>query len=290
MPEDKLSQEEVDALLETPAEQPAAKPHLHATDLKTLGMCTMRYYFRRVENIIAPPGIAMVVGSSVHKSVERDMRSKMETTALAPLVELQEIAEAGVKLRFETGVAVDEKEAKVGEKVLRGKAIDKAVTLAALHHQTLAPSIEPTMVEEKWVIKMDGYPMDLEGQTDLEELNCIRDTKTSAKSPKADAADRSDQLTMYTLARHVHRRPWPKHLYLDTLVHLKTPKPVTQRTVRDEQDIEILLRKIQAAIEFIDAGKYFPCDPGVSWWCTPASCGYWKHCPYAKKPVSVPVG
>ena len=58
------------------------KPQFHATDLGMLDRCQMQFYYRRIENLIVPPAVAMVIGSATHRSVEANMRKKIETGKL----------------------------------------------------------------------------------------------------------------------------------------------------------------------------------------------------------------
>jgi len=262
------------------------KPALHATDLRTLSMCPVRYEFRRVKGIIAPPGIAMVVGTGVHKSVEHNMRSKMETGALVGISTLSDITRDSINEAFKQGVMLPKEEAARGAKVLRGEAVDKGVTLSSLHREELAPVIKPVAVERTWRLGLEGYPMDLTGTIDLQEKDAIRDTKTTGKTPPKDVADKSQQLTMYALgARYVDGK-LPKKLHLDYLVHLKTPKAKTLTTERTEGDLDLLLRRVESAIRLIEHGSFMPCDP-ENWWCSAKWCGYYDQCPYVKNPVTV---
>jgi RecB family exonuclease len=258
--------------------------------MNTLSRCEMQYFFRRVELRILPPAVAMVVGTATHKSVEANMQSKLKDGKLLEVAAIKEIAAVTLNQRWEAeGILLTDEEWAAGEKMVRGEAVDKAVNLSVCHHKVLAPTIRPTAVERKWVIELEGYPMDLGGQIDLQEKDCIRDTKTSAKSITQDVADKSDQLTMYALAGKVNDGAIPGSLALDNLVALKRgAKANTLWTKRDEQDVQIFLRRIERAIEVIQTGKFMPCSSD-SWCCNPKWCGYFSICPFSKKPVSVPV-
>jgi hypothetical protein len=264
------------------------KPQLHATDLGMLSLCPMQYHYRRVEGIIAPPGIAAIAGSGTHAGVEHSMRHKMETSELADLEAVQEVAKDAVNARWEEGVHLTDEDQTVPETKLRGQVVDKAVRLTSLHHKQLAPVIMPTQVERKWVVELDGYPMDLAGMIDLQEEHSLRDTKTAAKKPPAKTANVSQQITMYCLAASIIDGEIPEECWMDNLVDTKTPKVHSMRTTRDEEDVQILLRRVEAAIELIEGGKFYPCDPS-HWICDPKWCGYFERCPYSRHPVNVAV-
>lgn len=265
-----------------------AKKQLHQSSLSMLERCPMQFYYRYIENVIIPPAVAMVTGTGTHRSVECDMAKKIETGKLEDLDRLKDVAAQAVKAEFERGVTIDEEDKGRPLVDIRDESIRTAQDLGALHHDDLAPSLKPVAVERKWVLELTGHPYDLAGTIDLQEADSVRDTKTSKKTKNQAEADNSQQLTMYALAVKVIDQKMPSALYLDNLVALKTPKRVTLSTTRDDQDLQILLRRIERASEVIDAGKFMPCDP-TSWVCTERFCGFWSRCEFSKKPVSVPV-
>jgi len=265
-----------------------AKRQIHQSMLGMLERCPMQFYYRYVEGIVIPPAVAMVTGTGTHRSVERDMTRKIETGKLEDLDRLKDIAAEAVKAEFSKGVTVDDEEKERPLTELRDDSIRTAQELGALHHAELAPTLKPVAVERKWVLNLEGYPYDLGGTLDIQEAGSIRDTKTSKKTKNQAEADNSQQLTMYALAGKVIDQKMPPALYLDNLVALKTPKLVSFPTKRDQQDLDILLRRVERAIEVIDAGKFMPCDP-TNWVCSPKWCGYWTRCGFSKKPVTVPV-
>jgi hypothetical protein len=118
----------------------------------------------------------------------------------------------------------------------------------------------------------------------------VRDLKTSEKSPSKDAADRSQQLTMYALIRQAEVGALPVKLTLDYLV--RTParldrKHVPLDTVRDAEDVGALVHRINTAVEAVKRGVFMPTAPD-SWWCAPAWCEFYGSCVYVRRGDSRP--
>jgi len=278
-----------------PEEKPEepVKPQLHQSDMDTLSKCGVRYEFRRLKGIISPPGVALLVGTAVHKAAQADLRMKLESKFqdLMPIDDMQDLAAETLKKRWESeGCVLQDEEKLVGEKETRNQAINKAVRLAGVYHEDLAPHIMPTHVERKWVIELKGYPMDLSGQMDVQEVDSIRDLKTGSKAPIKTMADNSQQLTVYALAAQIIDGHMPERLLLDHCI--QTPKKkkayvATQQTFRTQADIQMLLNRLQCYITNIQKGAFIPANTS-DWWCSPKWCGYHSICPYAKRPVSVP--
>lgn len=263
------------------------KPHLSWSQMSMLSRCPVQFEWRYIKGVIRPPAVALIVGSGTHKSIEANMREKQEHGKLLPDNVVMDAARDAVNERWKEGVALDDEEKSRGEKSVRGDAVDTAVSLAYLHHTDLAPDIRPEHVEREWRIVIPEASRDIIGYIDIQEREdrnwTIRDTKTSGKSPPADAAWNSDQLTMYALASHVLDKRIPP-LALDYLVKTKTPKTVVQTTTRTIEDFQPLLARISVALKLIDAGVFMPCAQD-SYVCSRKFCGYWSQCVYARKRV-----
>jgi hypothetical protein len=171
------------------------------------------------------------------------------------------------------------------EKKLAAGAIDAAVTMAATHHASIAPTIEPKRIEEAFVIDIKGADLSLAGTIDVQQTNGhINDLKTTAKSPSAGVADRSIQMTMYHMGASVSFGQTPEQLQLDYLVNLKSgPKVVTQTTTRTQDDWLGLLMRVETCHDVIKSGLFPPTNPD-NWWCDERYCGYYNDvCPYGRR-------
>lgn len=256
-----------------------------------LSKCGEQYYRRYVKGEKVPPRVAMAIGSAGHKSIESNLKAVINSGEMLPVEQVQDVARDELEGIWKSGVALTKEEMAVGMKAIKGGAIDTAVALSALHRTDLAPKLKPTHVERKFVIKLDGFPLDLAGQIDIQESTArIRDTKTAAKSPSQAEADDSLQLTMYGLATKVIDGESPSEFFLDALVKTKEPKVVSVPTKRTNENYEMLLRRVERAALILEKGAFTPART-TDWWCSEKWCGYWDSCPFAqKRPISVGAG
>jgi len=269
------------------------KRQIHWSHVGAYLRCPEQYRRIYIEGERRPPGVALIVGSGTHESIEGNMLSKKDKGVLLPDDTVADLARDSVNRRWgEKGVELNDDEKAQGEANVKGEAVDMAVSLSLVHHKELAPEIEPAYVERPWVLELPGHPFYLAGRIDLQEkaqkgkkVGRLRDTKTSKRSPTKTQTDDADQYTMYALAAKVLDGAIPE-LCVDYLVKTKTPKAVTQHSTRDEADLQVLLRRVQVIAEAIETGVFVPCDRS-SWVCNPKWCGFFDSCPYAKGRVSV---
>jgi len=258
------------------------KKALHWSHLATFMRCAEQYYRRYILGQKIAPGIALIIGSSTHKSIESNMKNYIMTGELLPLEAILDIARDSVMHRWgDEGVTLMPEEKKKGEKKVRADAIDMAVGLSALHRKELAPTIKPTHVERPWKVMIKGYPYDLAGTIDLMEKDLLIDTKTAARTPPDSQIHSDHQLTVYAMAANVIDHKIPK-LRKDFLIKTKAPKVVQHTSTRDEKDFEVVLRRIETLSLAIQAGIFPPADP-TSWICSERFCGYYGTCKYIRR-------
>src|SRR5207244_7327628 len=131
---------------------------------------------------------------------------------------------------------------------------DFAVDLAEFHVQRVAPTVDPIAVERLIIVRPRDSDLEIHGTLDLiakpsgimdlGATEVIRDLKTSEKSPPADAAELSQQLTYYSLIRQAEGGAMPSRVGLDHLVRTpktSTKKYIPQRTTRDRADVVALV-------------------------------------------------
>lgn len=261
------------------------KPHLSASSIGTYERCPEQFRWRYVEGIKSPPGVAAITGKGTHKSIEGNMLAKLAGGAL-DIEAAKALARDGVMQAWEaeTPMLTDDDGS---EEQARGSAVDDAVSLAALHHAEVAPSIQPMAVERRVEIALSG-PFDLLGFIDIEEQKGVIDTKTSGKSPSADAAAKSTQLTIYDYARRMEGKE-SGFVRLDYLVKSKRPKYVPLVATRDEVDHDRMLARVARVAAAWQSGIFPFADPN-SWACSQKFCGFWDRCEQgARQAVSVAV-
>jgi len=256
---------------------------LSISRLNMLSRCPQQYEHRYVRGIVAPPGVALIVGKGTHRASASDLLAKMDSGSLLSGDEVKAIAADATKREWDAQeVALDDDEKAQGAEAVKGEAVDRSVTLATLYHEDIAPAIEPTAIEQGFTLPLPSGD-ELVGYIDLNTETRIRDTKTTGKSPEPEAADKSLQLTGYIWADwELSGRHAIKGGALDHLVSLKKPKAVTQETTRTPQDFDALHSRLDYAGQTIRAGLFAPCDPG-QWCCSPKWCGYWNVCPFGAR-------
>lgn len=259
-----------------------AKPHYSPSQLGMFGKCQLMWEWRYVKGIKKPPGIAAIVGTGTHKSIEANLRAKMAGKAM-PAQAAKEVAfDATAKAWEEAQPVVTDADSVQSV----GQAQDNAVALALLHHSQVAPGIVPIGVEEKGTLEPEGYDWSLLVYKDIVESGRIRDTKTTGKKPDDDAADRgsyADQLTTYHMVGGEDCQ-----VQLDFLVNTKTPYAHTlQGRQRTTDDHARLLDRYQRMHAQVQTGIFQPA-PADSWQCSRRWCGYFDECPHGAGTV-VPV-
>jgi hypothetical protein len=140
------------------------------------------------------------------------------------------------------------------------------------------------------------HSVSLENQiTSHSSLLVVRDTKTTTKSPSADAAEDSNQLVTYGLACLVLDKKIPNKTVLDYLV--RTPKRFDLKHVPREStctmdDINVLLFRFARAVHSwhtaCKTGSFLPANSD-DWHCSERFCGYWDLCPAAKRPKLIQI-
>lgn len=260
--------------------------HLSPSQIGMLGKCGEQYRRRYVEGERVPPGIAQIRGRATHSTNEKNLVHKLATGGLLPLDEIAQLAADQVKaeLAGEWVLGADYEDNGVTVAQARGIVTDEVVGLTRLHATELAPKAEPEALEVRVEVPAsDALPVKLVGVIDLiDRVRGVRDTKTAQKSPKAEAAHESDQLTAYDLMHRALKGAPPKNLGLDHLI--RTPKKgelrvVTQDTSRSIEDLGVFVRRANAALRSIETEVFLPA-PQDHWVCSTRWCGYAATCPY----------
>lgn len=272
------------------------KTQLHVTGLESLAMCGIAYERRYVRGEKVPPSASSVRGTAVHRSVDRNLRNKLESAAPIPLEQARDEARDSVVREWENGVRLTEEDREEG--LDRDKVVDTSVALAGLHHGKVAPMIQPAHVARKFVLDVDGLDIQLVGEIDIQtvaragrKVGRIRDTKTRAKSPNKSEVDESLQLSGYALAVKALDGELPESVGLDVLV--RTPargdlKFVPLDSIRGPEHLDPVLARLEHMAMIMKSGVFTPAPIGA-WWCSRKFCPYHDTCRFAARPVSVPV-
>jgi hypothetical protein len=265
-------------------------------------MCGEKYRRRYICGDKEPSSAALILGTSVHVVAANTLRAKLADTILkgddVKDAAAQTVNETWEKNEMESGVYIDPEEGKTPAKA-QGEVVDKAVGMCVCHAEEIAPAINPAKelpgghpgIEWPWVLTMNDLPYKIAGRMDVvEESGVIRDLKTAGRRPQAGKVVNDQQLSMYTLAYNVICGKMPTAVALDTIVGLKSgPVYDMQVSDRSQEDINVILAKIGAAIRAIEAEVFLPAND-EHWICCEKYCGFARDgsCPYFRKRVSVP--
>jgi hypothetical protein len=257
------------------------------TQLAMLQKCGVQYEFRYVKGIKAPPGIALIRGRGVDEATRLNLSQKVKSRQEAPEDVVADAAAQAVDEGFAGELALTEEEQTVGTDKLKGRTKDTAVGLALLHRAKVSPTFQPVAVQKKITLTPNPKALSksLVGYLDVEdEAGAVRDTKSSKRTPGGDAAEKSDQLTMYALLTKAQKGTLPSAVILDTLIETEAGNRSidTKRSVRTDADLDRLVLRLQAAEKSIQAGLFLPTNP-ESWWCSRNWCGYYRMCPFVKQ-------
>lgn len=260
------------------------KPRLHKSMIGMFDRCPRQYYYRYCEGLKLPPAAAMIAGAGVHVAAAADLTAKRDAGDLLPTQVVLDAARDAVNAEWEReGALLDPDERVLGEQQVRDQTVDTAVSLAALHHAELAPTVAPQHIERPFLVELKGFPVDLAGTLDLQEQSgTVRDLKTRSSAPPAGLADASLDLTCYGLAARALDGKAPPSLALDCLVKTKTPKLVSQSTTRSDAAYRAFLLRVEVISRAIESGVFPPCSP-ESWVCSERWCGYWPICEFGRK-------
>lgn len=263
--------------------------------LDLLARCGVAYEYRYVRGLKRPPGFALHVGRAVDASATANYRHRIEHAEPLPAEAVVDLARDTLEREIESaGVALTEEEARAGFAAVKGLAVDQATGGAFVHHAAVAPRRDPAHVQRRVELDLTGEDVGITCVVDLQERDGrVVDTKTSRRRPPADAADLSDQLSIYDLAIAVAENA-PEDLVrpvaLDYVVFRKggaepLPPLVSVRGAADRAQVAL---RMERALAVIRAGAFYPARP-TDWWCSQEQCGYWTLCPFARRQVSVAV-
>jgi len=227
-----------------------------------------------------PPGVALLLGTGVHRGAEHNFRQKIESHEDLPAAEIVEAAVSAFEAETHGEYALTDDEASVGAAKVLGQAKDKLADMAEVHAIEQAPDYQPLLVEHATRIEFPGATHDLLGITDLrDDKQRVTDFKTAARKKAQSEVDKSIQLTIYAAAYQIDHGEPCSEVRFDTITKTKTPQRQLLRSTRTRADFAALVARVNATLAGINAGIFVPASPG-DWVCDPKWCGYWATCPY----------
>lgn len=238
---------------------------LSATQVMMYRRCSLQYFFRYIVGLKMKPVGVMCKGRSVHRGVQVGYQHKAEKGELPPRAQvLQATAD-----EFDQVAPT----AKWDPNEVQGAVKDRAVMLTGLHYNSVAPTVDPILVEHRIQyeitpeITMDAY-LDV-----VESSGTIRDTKAVGRRVNKDVISQDLQLASYVIAAESVGLSVDM-VALDRLVDTRNARVQQIEMDRNEVETERAMHVTKAVAEGIDRRAFAPCDQltACGW------CGYRKIC------------
>jgi len=257
------------------------------SSLTTLLGCGERWRRRYIEQERVAPVPKQLRGRVVHEVAQHTHTQQLESKALPSVEQAHDEAATCFDAQWSEGVLLDPEEKAIGEERTKSTSKDFAIDLAGYHVQTVAPRITPIAVEEHMTVVPANSDLIIHGIIDLIALSPagdeIHDLKTAERSPSADTADKSSQLSFYSLLWYTDTGHFPHRLTLNTLVRTPTrneKKFIPLHTTRDQEDMNVLIARLNTAVDTVKAGRFLPA-PADSWLC--GYCEFRNSCPFVRR-------
>lgn len=236
---------------------------LSASSLQTYLRCPKQWYFAYVAEYRNPPSIKQVLGIAAHEAIEANMAQKVWTWEDLPVSDVLD----AFSTSYDRG-SVEVERADEDP----GKAKDSGVKLVRLHHEQVAPAIQPAMVEEPIQFEINGVPYS--GIIDLvDDRGKVRDWKTTGKSPSP--GQYMLNMVGYAIGYRQATGQVESEVVLDYLVRTTKPKhvPIASGGPVSDEAIVRFSSVVRDVADAINAGSFVPnglANGACSW------CGY-KH-------------
>ena len=237
--------------------------------------CPSQFMYRYLEGLKERPNSNLIVGRGTHGGLEWSHKEALKVGNQPKLRYVIDATAAAVDAALKE-VPASEIEWKNGDS--SGKVLDDSVSLVSVYDDVRA-GIRPTKVEEGFEIALKGTDYSIVGRIDLFTAGGeLVDYKTSARTPSDNAAEVSDQLTLYDIDRNA------TSLEIHALVRTKTPQvKIIKSAPRSPERVTDLLQNIQKVSLLIRTGIFTkaaedaPNSP-CSW------CGFYERCRGKKRP------
>lgn len=268
------------------------KPQLHQSHLATLYRCGHKFERIYIRGEKEPPTTPLVIGIATHASIARNLTNKIEKGTLLTREAVQDYSrDEFVKAWQETPIILNKEEQFEGLNKTKATCQDATIELSLEHHYSIAPKVNPKAVERKWVLEAPGYPFDMAGTIDIDEivewdfekreylkknLYVIRDTKTKAKNIGQREVDTSEQYSFYHFAKYMMDGIMADYVIQDNLIKPTKKRKafaVSYASIRTADDHEVVKERFGQACSVIEKGAFTPANPS-DWWCSKDFCGF----------------
>lgn len=258
---------------------------LSASSVATYLRCPKQWEFAYVHRERRPPTVRQALGLAAHTAYDHDMTQKLATGENMP--------EALVLDAFSTEYDKMSLEFEQPDED-PGKAKDQQIKVVRKYRSELAPLIEPVMVEESFVIEVNGIAYS--GTFDLASITRVvpdttiikvRDWKNTAQKP-SDGGNYTFGMVGYALGYRVLTGDVEDAVQIDYLVRYKKQDPgyfpISSGGPVSDRAIESFAGVLREVYDAIMAGNFVPHglqNNACSW------CGFKEICPAYKDRVQV---
>ena len=240
--------------------------HLSVSQVKTYLLCPLKYFYRYVQRLPAPKSPELSLGIAVHSALEVNFKQKIQSREDLPLSIVTDAFSDAWKAE------VPEIDFRVGEK--SGKIQDEGIRIVGNYHATVAPTVQPKEVEERFELAFENVPYTFVGRKDLVDVNdLIRDYKVTKRAPTPAQVAQDIQLTAYSLAHRLTHPEPERGLQLDVMVRNKSPKVLHIPASRTPKDHARFLKLLGYVGKGIQSNLFYP-NPNF----TCPRCPYRKQC------------
>lgn len=231
----------------------------------TFRNCPRKYYYRYVEGLKIPPGIAQTGGFSGHATLAENNRKKRKTGKDLPIKKVLDL--------FRDDLATRAKDLEASERKRKDEIAGEILPSLEAYMDEVADSIVP--VSEEQVIRSNFHGIPILGYADVvTKGNRVFDYKFCSKRSKdrehGHVVD-SVQLSVYADAFGAKK-----------VGHVCVVKGAATAEVisveRTPAQIEVAKEEFVHVARAVSAGAFPMCDPS-NFLCSPKWCGYARICP-----------
>ena len=241
------------------------KEHFSFSQANMYQRCPKQYEFRYIEDIVRPPSVSLIWGSSEHIALELNNNHKVETKEDLPADDVVEC--------FCDTFDSKAKEISEWEGQTKDSVIEKGTALTKEYMEIVAPEIQPEVVEQEFriTIPVDDDEVEVLGYIDLEQPDITSDYKVVGKTKTQADTDSDLQLPLYDMVTNKGKAEFI------CLVKTKKPKIVRVATEITQQRKDWAVYTLGEIAKAVSAGVFPPCNP-AEWCCSEKWCGYWYMC------------
>lgn len=243
--------------------------------------CPEQFRRRYIEGKKEPPAVALFEGTSHHKAVEADNKSKLEKGKQLTSHQMMEIFYSTWKDELaQAEKDADELKVKIGwEDEGPDDVVKRGKILQTEYANSFSKMVDPESAEESFLRDVDvrGNKFRLMGQIDLTtKKKVVWDYKTAKRPKTDDDLNLSLQLSTYSWIKQFTEVGYITFVKA-AKPYVQMTKPVTVRPGRWLWALDV----IASAVDGIRRGSFPKTNPSMfppPWWCSERHCGFWRDC------------